>query len=41
VLLTTLTVPAASPLRDFIIGSFFDPSDEDDLLLPLVSDEVY
>ncbi len=41
VLLTTQGIPAASPLRDFVIGSVFNPTDEDDLLLPLVSDEVY
>jgi hypothetical protein len=41
VLITTQGIPAASPLRDFTIGSVFNPTDEDDLLLPLVSDEVY
>ncbi len=41
VLLTTQGIPAASPLNNFVIGSIFDPTDEDDLLLPLVSDEVY
>lgn len=34
-------LPAASPLNSFVIGSIYDPNDEDDLLLPLVSDEVY
>jgi len=41
VLLTTQGIPTANPLNNFVIGSIFDPSDEDDLLLPLVSDEVY
>jgi len=41
VLLTTQGIPAASPLRDFVIGSIFNPTDDDDLMLPLVSDEVY
>ncbi len=41
VLLTTQGIPAASPLNNFVIGSIFNPTDEDDLLLPLVSDEVY
>jgi hypothetical protein len=41
VLLTTQGIPTASPLNGFNIGSLFDPTDQDDLLLPLVSDEVY
>jgi filamentous hemagglutinin family protein len=41
VLLTTQGIPAASPLNNFVIGSIFNPTDDDDLLLPLVSDEVY
>jgi filamentous hemagglutinin family protein len=41
VLLTTQGIPTASPLNNFVIGSIFNPTDEDDLLLPLVSDEVY
>jgi fibronectin-binding autotransporter adhesin len=41
VLLPTQGIPAASPLRDIIFGSATIPSDEDDLLLPMVSDEVY
>ncbi len=41
VLLTVQGIPAASPLNNFAIGSIFDPTDQDDLLLPLVSDEVY
>jgi hypothetical protein len=39
VLLTTQGVPTASPLRDFVFGSIFNLTDEDDLLLPLVSDQ--
>ena len=34
-------VLAAFPLRDFIIGGIIDPTDADDLLLPLVSDQEY
>ena len=41
VLLTTQGIPTASPLNSFVIGSLFDPNDQDDLLLPLVSDAVY
>jgi hypothetical protein len=41
VLLTTQGIPTGSPLNNFVFGSIFDPSDDDDLLLPLVSDEVY
>jgi hypothetical protein len=41
VLLTTQGIPTASPLNGFVIGSLFDPTDQDDLLLPLVSDDVY
>ena len=41
VLLTTQGIPTASPLNSFVIGSLFDPTDQDDLLLPLVSDAVY
>jgi hypothetical protein len=41
VLLTTQGIPTASPLNGFVIGSLFDPNDQDDLLLPLVSDAVY
>jgi hypothetical protein len=41
VLITTMGVPAAPPLRDILIGTIIDPTDDDDLLLPLVSDEEY
>jgi hypothetical protein len=41
ILLTFQGLPAANPLNNFAIGSIFDPTDQDDLLLPLVSDEVY
>ncbi len=41
VLLPTQGIPQASPLRDYVAGSIFNPGDEEDLLLPLVSDEVY
>jgi hypothetical protein len=41
VLLTTTGVPAAPPLRDIVVGNIIDPSDVDDLLLPLVSDQEY
>ncbi len=41
ILLTTQGIPTASPLNSFAIGSLFDPTDQDDLMLPLVSDEVY
>jgi hypothetical protein len=41
ILITTQGIPTGSPLNNFVIGSIFDPTDEDDLLLPLVSDEVY
>ena len=41
VLLPTQGIPTASPLREVILGAIFTQTDEDDLLLPLVSDEVY
>ena len=41
VLLTTQGIPAVSPLRDLTFGSAAPPGDDDDLLLPLSSDEVY
>ena len=41
VLIPIQSIPAANPLNNFVIGSIFDPTDQDDLLLPLVSDEVY
>jgi hypothetical protein len=41
ILLATEGIPTASPLDSFVIGSLFDPTDQDDLMLPLVSDEIY
>jgi hypothetical protein len=37
----TLKPPAANPLNDFSIGSFYNSNDQDDLLLPIVSDQDY
>ena len=34
-------VPTANPLNDINIGTLFNPNDEDDLLLPIVSDQDY
>ena len=41
VLLSTLAVPTANPLNDINIGTLFNPNEEDDLLLPIVSDQDY
>jgi hypothetical protein len=41
VLLPTQGVPTANPLNDINIGTLFNPTDEDDLLLPIVSDQDY
>jgi hypothetical protein len=41
VLLPTEGVPTANPLNDISIGSFVNPDDQDDLLLPIVSDRDY
>jgi hypothetical protein len=41
VLLPTQGVPTANPLNDINIGTLFNPNDEDDLLLPIVSDQDY
>lgn len=41
VVLTTQSAPAPPPLRDVVLGSISYPSDEADVLLPLVSDRVY
>ena len=41
VLLTTQGIPTNNPLGDVRIGSIATASDDEDLLLPLVSDEVY
>jgi hypothetical protein len=41
VLLPTQGVPTANPLNDINIGTLFNPNDDDDLLLPIVSDQDY
>ncbi len=41
VLLPTEGVPTANPLDEIFLGSFFNPQDEGDLLLPIVSDQDY
>ncbi len=41
VLLPTEAIPVGNPLDDFSLGAIGDPNDEDDLLLPVVSDEDY
>jgi hypothetical protein len=41
VLLPTQGVPQSNPLQDLYLGSLFDPDDQDDLLLPIVSDQDY
>jgi hypothetical protein len=41
VLLPTQGLPTANPLNDITIGSLFNPDDQDDLLLPIVSDQDY
>ena len=41
VLLPALAVPTANPLNDIDFGSLFNPNDQDDLLLPIVSDQDY
>ena len=41
VLLPVQTIPAANPLQNFSVGSMFNRSDDDDLLLPIVSDKDY
>ena len=41
VLLPALTVPVANPLDEIYIGSIYNPNDQDDLLLPIVSDQDY
>ncbi|HXT80516.1 MAG TPA: hypothetical protein VN702_13195, partial [Acetobacteraceae bacterium] len=41
VLLPTQGVPQSNPLQDIYLGSLFDPNDQDDLLLPIVSDQDY
>jgi hypothetical protein len=34
-------LPTANPLDDIDIGSVYNPNDQDDLLLPIVSDQDY
>ena len=41
VLLPTQGLPTANPLNDINFGSMFNPDDQDDLLLPIVSDQDY
>ena len=41
VLLPTQGVPTANPLNDINFGSVFNPDEQDDLLLPIVSDQDY
>jgi hypothetical protein len=41
VLLPAAAVPTANPLNDIYFGSPFTPNEDDDLLLPIVSDQDY
>ncbi len=41
VLLPTQGLPTANPLNDINFGSLFNPDEQDDLLLPIVSDQDY
>ena len=41
VLLPGEGVPTANPLNDINIGTLSNPNDDDDLLLPIVSDQDY
>ncbi|HEX5326150.1 MAG TPA: hypothetical protein VFW75_05745, partial [Acetobacteraceae bacterium] len=41
ILLPTLTIPTANPLNDFSLTASSSPDDDEDLLLPIVSDEDY
>ncbi len=41
VLLPVQAIPVASPLENFYLGTAFNQSDDDDLLLPIVSDNDY
>jgi hypothetical protein len=41
VLLPTQGLPTANPLNDISIGTLYNPDDQDDLLLPIVSDQDY
>ena len=41
VLLPTEAISVGNPLDDFSLGAIGNPNDEEDLLLPVVSDEDY
>jgi hypothetical protein len=41
VLVSALAIPTANPLNDINVGSLYNPNDQDDLLLPIVSDQDY
>lgn len=41
VLVSALALPTANPLNDINVGSLYNPNDQDDLLLPIVSDQDY
>ena len=41
VLSPALSVPTANPLNDINIGTLFNPNEDEDLLLPIVSDQDY
>ena len=41
VLLPAQGIPVANPLNDIYFGTLFNPNDDDDLLLPIVSDQDY
>jgi hypothetical protein len=41
VLLPQETLPTVNPLENFSIGTLPDPNDDEDLLLPIVSDRDY
>ena len=40
-LLQAQGIPTANPLNDIAIGTIYNPNDQDDLLLPIVSDQDY
>ena len=41
ILLPGEAVPTANPLNDINIGTLFNPNEDEDLLLPIVSDQDY
>jgi filamentous hemagglutinin family protein len=41
VLLPTAPVPTANPLNDISIGTLYNPDEQDELLLPIVTDQEY